>query len=163
MNLSRIFLVFSYESGLMLLTAPLLSDKTDMNFSNTFQLLCTIESLSENKLKFCPRNMCVLDTPTVCGIKIRINLKTFRFRRSSCGKYGRNSKDDVGGLTTLRYVFLVFGSWLAAFMNRGGHLPMLYDFEPIYSDFQAPGPLLHNAEIVVLSQQDIRLVERTGS
>jgi hypothetical protein len=69
----------------------------------------------------------------------------------------------VGGLTTLRYVFLVFGSWLAAFMNRGGNSPMLYDFEPIYSDFQAPGPLLHKAEIVVLSQQGIRLVEGARS
>jgi hypothetical protein len=134
-----------------------------MNFLNTFHLLCTIESLSENKLKFFSREVCVLDTPSVCGIKVRINLETLRFRRSSFGKYGRKSKDDVGRLTSLRYVFLVFGSWLATFMTRGGNLPMLYDFELLYSNFQATGPLWHTTETLVLPQQGIRLVERTRS
>jgi len=40
---------------------------------------------------------------------------------------------------------------------------MLYDFEPLYSNFQATGPLLHKAEMLVFSQQGIRLVERTRS
>jgi len=137
-----------------------------MIFLITFPLLVTLKPFAEKKQRFPPPPpprsacVCVLDTPNVSSIKIRINLRT-RFRRSSCGKYGRNSKGDVGRLTSLRYVFLAFGSWLAAFITRGGNLPMLYDSESLYSNSQATGPLLHKVEILVLSQQGIRLVERT--
>ena len=104
-----------------------------MNFLITLQLLCTIES---NKHKYFPRSVCVRHTQR-------------QQYKDQSGKYGLNSKDDVGRLASIRYVFLAFGSWFAAFMTPGGNLPMLYDFEPVYSNLQATGFLLHKAEILV--------------
>jgi hypothetical protein len=74
----------------------LMEDETERNFLNTIQLLCTIETWSENKLKPLPPELSVCYS----GIKTRMNLSTLRCRRSSRGKYGRNSEDDVGRLIT---------------------------------------------------------------